>query len=390
MGENMGELTKKNELVRAVTATELALPLVEEEFSVQKYNTIPLSRIAALGTGLEPVTAAVQKAVSGGQAVSGYYKVTIPPGTHLASFKDGTGFLGTAMGNTGIEGQARLNPLICDPTMLLVAVTLANIDKKLDVIQETQQEMLDFIVQKEKSALKGDLDFLIDIYNNYKHNWNSDRYKTANHIKALDIRQNAGHMIDFYREQIKKHISKKAFLHSDQDVKKQLAKVQDEFKEYQLALYLYAFGYFLEVLLQENFDAAYLEAVSRKIDDMSFQYRELYSMSYERIEEYTKSSLQSKVVGGLSVMNKIAGETIAKIPVISKSQIDETLITAGEKLGTYKEKRIITAMHKLVERQSSCIRPFIDNIDMVNRIYNQSTTLIFNEENIYLAALDEG
>ena len=197
-------------------------------------------------------------------------------------------------------------------------------------------------------------------------------------------------MIDFYREQIKKHISKKAFLHSDQDVKKQLAKVQDEFKEYQLALYLYAFGYFLEVLLQENFDAAYLEAVSRKIDDMSFQYRELYSMSYERIEEYTKSSLQSKVVGGLSVMNKIAGETIAKIPVISKSQIDETLITAGEKLGTYKEKRIITAMHKLVERQSSCIRPFIDNIDMVNRIYNQSTTLIFNEENIYLAALDEG
>ena len=47
----MGELTKKNELVRAVTATELALPLVEEEFSVQKYTTIPLSRIAALGTG---------------------------------------------------------------------------------------------------------------------------------------------------------------------------------------------------------------------------------------------------------------------------------------------------------------------------------------------------
>ena len=163
----MGELTKKNELVRAVTATELALPLVEEEFSVQKYSKIPLSRIAALGTGLEPVTAAVQKAVSGGQAVSGYYKVTIPPGTHLASFKDGTGFLGTAMGNTGIEGQAHLNPLICDPTMLLVAVTLANIDKKLDVIQETQQEMLDFIVQKEKSALKGDLDFLMDIYNNY-------------------------------------------------------------------------------------------------------------------------------------------------------------------------------------------------------------------------------
>lgn len=380
----MDELARKNELIRAMIATELALPDMREELAVQTYSKVPLSRITALGTGLEPIATAVQQVVSGGQAVSGYYKVTIPAGTHLASFKDGTGFLGTAMGNAGIAGQARLNPLMCDPTMLLVAATLANIDKKLDAIQETQQEMLDFIVQKEKSALKGDLDFLMDIYNNYKHNWNSEKYKTANHIKVLDIRQNAGRMIDFYREQIRKHISKKAFLHSDQDVKKQLAQVQDEFKEYQLALYLYGFGYFLEILLQENFDAAYLEAVSKKVEDLSFQYRELYSLAYDQIEGYTKSSLQSKFFGGLSAMNKVAGEAIAKIPVISKSQIDETLIGAGEKLESYKEKKAYATMRRLVDRQRSCVRPFIDNINMVNRMYNQPLTLVFNEENLYL------
>lgn len=387
----MNELERKNELIKAMTASELAIPAVQEELAVQTYSKIPLTRIAALGTGLEPVATAVQQVVSGGQAVSGYYKVTIPAGTHLAWSNAKGEFIGSALSNTTnqVAGQAGMTPMLCNPTMLLVAATLANIDKKLDAIQETQQEMLDFIVQKEKSALKGDLDFLMDIYNNYKHNWNSDRYKTANHIKALDVRQNAGRMIDFYREQIKKHISKKAFLHSDQDVKKQLSKVQDEFKEYQLALYLYGFGYFLEVLLQENFDAAYLESVSRKVEDMSFQYRELYSLAYEQIEGYTKSSLQSKLVGGLSVMNKVAGETIAKIPVISKSQLDETLIAAGEKLGTYKEQRVTTTMHRLVERQSSCIRPFIDNIDMVNRMYNQPLTLIFNEENLYLAASTE-
>lgn len=382
----MDELARRSELVKAMTASELALPVVQEELAMQTYSKVPLSRITALGTGLEPIAAAVQQVVSGGQAVSGYYKVTIPAGTHLASFKDGTGFLGTAMGETGIAGQARLNPLVCDPTMLLVAATLANIDKKLDAIQETQQEMLDFIVQKEKSALKGDLDFLMDIYNNYKFNWNSEKYKTANHIKVLDIRQSAGRKIDFYREQIKKRISKKAFLHSDQDVKKQLAQVQDEFKDYQLAMYLYGFGYFLEILLQENFDAAYLEAISKKMEDMSFQYRELYSMAYEQIEGYTKSSLQAKFVGGLSAMNRVAGEAIAKIPVISKSQIDETLIEAGEKLGAYKERRVTTTMHRLVERQSSCVRPFIDNIDMVNRMYNQPMTLIFNEETLYLGS----
>lgn len=378
------EISKKNEILKAMTATELATINVQEELSVQTYSKIPLSRITALGTGLEPIATAVQQVVSQGQAVSGYYKVTIPTGTQLAQFKDGTGFLGTALGENGIAGQARLNPLACDPTMLLVAATLANIDKKLDAIQEKQQEMLDFLVQKEKSALKADLDFLMDIYNNYKFNWNSEKYKTANHTKALDIRQESGKQIDFYREQIKKRIRKKALFHSDQDVRKQLDQVQDEFKEYQLALYIYGFAYFLEVMLQENYDTLYLEAISKKIDNMAFQYRELYSLAYSQIEGLSKTSLQSKFLSGLSTVNRVTGETIAKIPGISRSQIDETLIDAGKKIGTYEDKRIQTTMSKLVERQSSCVHPFIENINTVNKLYNEPMTLIFNNETLYL------
>ena len=30
--------------------------------------------------------------------------------------------------------------------------------------------------------------------------------------------------------------------------------------------------------------------------------------------------------------------------------------------------------------------PLVNNIDMVNRMYNQPTTLVFNEENLYLSA----
>lgn len=381
----MNESARKMEQIRSVTVSEMDFPMVREELAVHSYSGIPLSRMAALGTGLEPVAAAVRQVVHGGQAGSGYYKVTIPAGTHLAAFKDGSGFLGTALDEAGIAGQAHLHPLVCDPTMLLVAATLANIDKKLDAIRETQQQMLDFIVQKEKSALKGDLDFLMDIYNHYKYNWDNERYKTANHIKALDVRQNAGRMMDFYREQIRKYIRKKPLLHSDQDAKKQLDQVEDAFREYQLALYLYGFGYFLEILLQENFDAAYLTSVSEKVEEAAFGYRELYSMAYEQIEGYTKTSLQTRLVGGLSAVNRIAGETIAKIPVISRSQIDETLIEAGEKLDNFKEQRVTSAMQKLVERQSGCVRPFIDGIHMVNRIYNQPMTLIFNGETVYLA-----
>ena len=377
------ETARKNELLKAMSATELAPLEVKNEISVQTYSKIPLSRLTALGTGFEPVVSAIQQVTSHGQATSGFYKVTIPKGTHLAQFKEKSGFLGTAVGEHGIVGQAQLNPLLCDPTTLLAAAALANIDKKLDAIQEVQQEMLDFLAQKEKSALKADLNFLMDIQNNYKYNWNSEKYKAANHAKVLDIRQEAARQIDFYQEQIKKQLGKKALLHSDHDVQKMLEKVQGEFKEYQLALYIYGFAYFLEVVLQENYEKAYLSAIAKRIDEMAFQYREFYSLAYSQIENLSKSSLQAHLFGGLSAINKGAGTAIAKIPGINKSQIDETLIEAGERIGAYKNRRVQTTMQQLLERQSSCVRPFIDNINAVNRLYNEPVTLIFNHDTLY-------
>lgn len=387
-GTEMNELetARKNELLKAMSATELAPLEVKNEISVQTYSKIPLSRLTALGTGFEPVVSAIQQVTSHGQATSGFYKVTIPKGTHLAQFKEKSGFLGTAVGEHGIVGQAQLNPLLCDPTTLLAAAALANIDKKLDAIQEVQQEMLDFLAQKEKSALKADLNFLMDIQNNYKYNWNSEKYKAANHAKVLDIRQEAARQIDFYQEQIKKQLGKKALLHSDHDVQKMLEKVQGEFKEYQLALYIYGFAYFLEVVLQENYEKAYLSAIAKRIDEMAFQYREFYSLAYSQIENLSKSSLQAHLFGGLSAINKGAGTAIAKIPGINKSQIDETLIEAGERIGAYKNRRVQTTMQQLLERQSSCVRPFIDNINAVNRLYNEPVTLIFNHDTLYLGS----
>lgn len=380
------ETARKNELLKAMSATELAPLEVKNEISMQTYSKIPLSRLTALGTGFEPVASAIQQVTSHGQATSGFYKVTIPKGTHLAQFKEKSGFLGTAVGEHGIVGQAQLNPLLCDPTTLLAAAALANIDKKLDAIQEVQQEMLDFLAQKEKSALKADLNFLMDIQNNYKYNWNSEKYKAANHAKVLDIRQEAARQIDFYQEQIKKQLGKKALLHSDHDVQKMLEKVQGEFKEYQLALYIYGFAYFLEVVLQENYEKAYLSAIAKRIDEMAFQYREFYSLAYSQIENLSKSSLQAHLFGGLSAINKGAGTAIAKIPGINKSQIDETLIEAGERIGAYKNRRVQTTMQQLLERQSSCVRPFIDNINAVNRLYNEPVTLIFNHDTLYLGS----
>ncbi len=220
--------------------------------------------------------------------------------------------------------------------------------------------------------------------NNYKYNWNNEKYKNSNHIKVLDIKQTAERKIDFYREQIASQISKKTFLHSDQDVRKQREKITAEFGDYQLSLYLYSFSSFLEVILLENFDSEYLDGITNKIENYSRLYRELYTTCYNQIEGYAKSSIQSNLLNGLSSVNKIAGKAIAKVPVISKSQIDEKLIETGDKLGKYSSARVEQSMKQLIDKQDNCVRPFIENINAINRLYNQPIELLFDKENLYI------
>ena len=130
-------------------------------------------------------------------------------------------------------GQARWNKqdnieqfttIPYNPTMLFMAVTLMSMDKKLDTIQEIQQEIIKFLEQKEKSNLKGNLDTLYDVLNNYKYNWNNEKYKTNKQILVQDIKREAFKSIDFHKNQINESLKKQSLLHSDQNVKNKIKK----------------------------------------------------------------------------------------------------------------------------------------------------------------------
>lgn len=272
----------------------------ESEVGVSNYTPLPISRLAAYGTAFQPLATAVQTAVSGAGGSGIYYVNTA--GKTMFQMKGTNNFIGSLQTSTGMVGggQAQMTPLACDLTMLFMAAALANIDKKLDAIQDMQKEMMDFPVQKEKADLKGNLNFLFDVFNNYKYNWNNEMYKNSNHIKVLDIRQEAEKKIAFYREQIIAKVNKKSFIHSAQTVNKQLQAVQNQFKDYQLALYLLGFSSFLEVMLLVNFDADYLSGISDKLVNYSLNYREPYTKCYDEIESYSSTSVQSSMLKGIA------------------------------------------------------------------------------------------
>lgn len=385
----MDDKDKKNEIVKAMTmGIDHYSFVTEDETSLAEYIKLPLAKVSTLGIAFEPLTSALQSITqtSGQGAREMLCRVRIPDGVsgQLAKFKDGSGYLGTVMNDTGIVGQARINPLICNPTMIFMATALMSIDRKLDSIQEIQQEVFEFLEQKEKSRLRGNLNVLTDVHSNYKYNWNNEKYKTNKHIQVQEIKRDAEQSIIFYQEQIVKKINKQSPLHSDQEVKNKLEKVRSEFKEYQLALYLYSFSSFLEVMLLENFESAYLDSIAHKIEDYSYQYRELYTKSYEQIERYTKSSIQYHLLSGLASISKVAGDTVAKVPVVNKSQLDANLIEASGRLGKFSSKKAEKTMDRLANNQSCYVQPFVENINAVNRLYNQPMEFLFDKENLYI------
>ena len=361
--------------------------IVENKTQVSGYMKIPFSKIASLGTSFEPIVSTAKSLFSNTE--TGLYKVTLPKGTHLAEFKNGAGNLGTVLdSHNKISGQAVLNPVdkvvSLNPTTMFMAATLATVEKKLDAIQETQQEMMDFLERKEMAEQRGNLIFLSDVMNNFKYNWDNDMYKNNSHIKVLDIRQSSEQKIAFYRDQVTARLKKRNMFHSDRDASKYLQGVQDTFKEYQLALYLCGFSSFLDIMLLDNHSSDFLDGVTKKLEDYSLQYRELYTESYNQVESYLKSSVESTVLKGLSFASKATGKYISKMSFASKRNLDETLIKAGNKLEQFKTERTDQSMLQMVDHQSSCVKPFVENINAVNKINNNDLNVVFDEEALYI------
>lgn len=357
------------------TITEISLKEVKHE----KY---PIKNLSALGVAFELVVSAMQS-LGGKAGKSGIYRVNT---NGMEMFKSRGGYIGALKavdGGVG-GGQAIIEPLACNPTMLFMSMALMTIENKLDEIKSIQQEMLDFVKTKEKAKIRGNLNTLIDVLNNYKFNCDNEKYKTNKHILVQDIKKNSEQSILLYRDLIQTTMSKKELMHSEQEIKSKIKKLGENLREYQLALYLYSFSSFLEVMLLENFNENYISGVKEKISEYEFNYRELYTKCYNEIESRTGKSIQTVLTKGLANASKGTGELISKIPFISKGQVDEFFIDSGNKIKKINEKRNDKNIQKLVVNSIKGVNPFIESLNKVSSIYNEPIEILMDNNNLYL------
>lgn len=369
---------KANELMNV----ELLPTITEVSLKEVKYTKFPIENISALGVAGQSLVSAMQS-LNGTAGTSGIYRVNTKG---LEMFQTTGGYIGSLKNIDGTVGggQAVMTPLNCDPNMMFMAMALMTIEKKLDDIKSLQEEILDFVKVKEKAKLRGNMNTLIDILNNYKFNCENEKYKTNKHILVQDIKRNAEQSILLYRDLILSMLSKKELIHSNQEINSKLKKAGENFKEYQISLYLYSFATFLEVMLLENFDKNYISNAINKIEEYSLKYRELYTQCYNELESNTQKTIESFLTKGIAGVSKGTGEVVSKIPFVNKGNVDEFFIESSEKIKNFNDKRNNKTIQKLTINSIKGSNPFLESLNKINIIYNKPIEVLIDKNNLYL------
>ena len=274
-----------------------------------------------------------------------------------------------------------------DPTMLFMAAALAQLNQKLDAIQDTVNEMFEYMRQKDKAELRGNVKTLEDVLEAYRYNWNNDIWHKNAHMKVVDIKQESEQSIIHLRAQIRTKVNEKGPVELRLAVGGRLDEVLDRLKEYQLATYTYSFAAFLEPMLSENFDEANLNAIAAKISDHGNEYRKLYTECYNAIEESSKASADAVVLGGVSAAFAGLGALIKQTPLGDLTPVDEALEEAGKGVGNFNEDQTRALMEKLQHAKAPDILPFKQSLEAVNDLHNRPHQLATDGENVYLLPL---
>lgn len=232
-------------VAKQLASTKIHLALTQERVDVSGAIKLPLDRIPQLGVAFASLPS-MFRTVTNTVSVPTLLQATDKFGNPLDpsilySFKDGSGLTGGYRDAVKGFGQARFHvvegdiatsvtQVPYDPTSLFMAAAIAQINQKLDSIQESVDEMFEYMRQRDKANMRGNLKTLVDILNGYGLNYGNATYMANAHMKVLDIKQSSTQDMELFRSQAQADLKKKGFIEVRDGLGRRLDKVLDYLK----------------------------------------------------------------------------------------------------------------------------------------------------------------
>lgn len=111
--------------------------------------------------------------------------------------------------------------------------------------------------------------------------------------------------------------------------------------------------------------------------------RELYTKAYNKLLYKADTSVESQFLGTLSSIGKAAGNLAAKSPGLDLLDVDDALIKGSKKLSNINSNKKAKELRRLESKQAVYVRPFLDNLSIVDKAYNEPKQIMFDDKYIY-------
>ena len=316
------------------------------------------------------------------------YRITnLGKNDSLKAMRDGKTFWGSIKKSDGTSTMAKLkevNPnsvMALDPTVMMMSVALAGIEQELGEIKEMTKKIFSFLEHDKESEIESDLEILNRSISDFRFNLEDEKYLVNNHKQVMDIKRTANKNMLFDKKEIKDDLSKDKLFTTSNSMNSIIDEIQKKFRYYRLSLYIYSFSTFMEILLLGNYKSDYLLSKKNELDELDNEYSKDFNMALEYVKKNANKSLEGNVLSGLGSAGKAIGNLAEKVKI---KNVDNWLNEKGDNLKQSGQNIKDDFATKFDDMKESNSKPFINQIEKVDCIYNKTKEIYFDKDNIYL------
>lgn len=358
-------------------------------------RSIPITELLTLGAGVASLVPALNTVTQTTTiAAEGLYQLAnAGVGDALKAAKNGNfwGALKTADGTSKMAQLQAAGPLsatttttVLNPATMMMAAALLSIEKDLQDIARMTKQILSFLEIEKEAEIEADVKTLAGIVTNYKLNWGNALFASSNHKLVLDIQRNARKNIIAYQKKINDMLGEKQVFVAQNRTHATLAAFEKKVQYYRLSLYTFSLASLMEVMLSGNFKEEYIAGIRDEILAMSETYRNLFSKCSVRLEKLGAHAVEVNLAKGIGTANRAVGKFIGKIPIVKEGPVDEFLQDTGAHLQRNASKMEKKPVKTFAALHDPKIGVFAEKMDDMIQIYNHTSQICFDQENIYL------
>lgn len=385
---------EENKAINLMSRLE-QMPLIERDnVELEEYKKINLDYLPQLSAGLFALSKTARTYTSTIDGSELYRAILPADATHLGKSQNGKGVKSLAfnsknrlVGHADFEEVGTLTQtttMPIDPAMVCVAIALMSIEQKLSEIKEVSDSILELIELQDRTQLKANFITLKNIARDFKNTINDLDLRKNKHVQVLNIQTTAQEKVTLFHDKIALTLKKShGFIHTKADIDKRAKIIKEDLSDYQLALYVYAYSVYMDMLLLNNFNQNRLSDVIDELFGLSNEYKKIFATAFAQIADDSSDSVERTLIKGAASISKKTGELIAKIPLISKSNIDESLVETGEKLASSSDEQFVDYLEQMMKLKNSGIMLFIDNLREIKETFTEPIDVVVDKEFLY-------